>query len=86
LLLQGQAHTWWNGVKNTATNWEAAKELLRDEYAPRPPEYQVYLDIFSEKQDHSTPTTTFIAKKRALFSLLDTTHDEKTQINMICVL
>jgi hypothetical protein len=43
----------------------------------------VYLDIFSEKQDHSTPTTTFIAKKRALFSPLDTTYDEKTQINMI---
>jgi hypothetical protein len=83
LLLKGQAHTWWVGIKSLVTIWEDAKKFIREEYAPRPPGHQVYLDIFGEKQDRNTPTSTFIVKKRALFSLLENPHDEETQVKMV---
>jgi hypothetical protein len=83
LLLEGQAHTWWVGIKTLIIIWEDTKKFIREEYAPRPPAYQVYLDIFGEKQDRNTPTSTFIVKKRALFSLLENPHHEETQVKMV---
>jgi hypothetical protein len=73
LLLEGQAHTWWVGIKTLVTTWEDTKKFIRE----------VYLDIFGEKQDRNTPTSTFTVKKRALFSLLENPHDEETQVKMV---
>lgn len=83
LLLQGEASTWWTGVRNQVTTWDQAVKLLRSAFAPERPAHWVYLDIFSSSQDKQTTTDQFICEKRALFARLPDTHTEAVQLNMV---
>ncbi|XP_044271649.1 activity-regulated cytoskeleton associated protein 2-like [Tribolium madens] len=83
LLLEGPAHTWWTGVKNTVNTWEEAKDLIRNEFAPRPPVYKIYQKIFSEPQDVDTPTGLFVFEKRALLAQIHPPDSEARQIDFI---
>lgn len=83
LLLEGFAHLWWTGIKTSATTWENAKLLLRNEFAPRPPAYKIYQDVFASRQDENTPTGQFIAEKRSLLAQLETPLAEIMQLDML---
>jgi hypothetical protein len=83
ILLQGDAFTWWMGVKSTITTWENAKKAIRDEFAPRPPAHRIYQMIFETKQDANTPTGLFIAQKRALLAQVTPPDSESRQLDFL---
>lgn len=83
LLFHGTASTWWQGVRKEAKTWQDVLTLIRDHFAPVKPAYQVYLEIFAEKQDDETAIDTFICQKRALLAQLpDGRHDEETELDL----
>lgn len=53
---------------------------IRQEYAPTPPAYQLYLDVFATKQEEGIPTGLFISQKRALLAPPDA---ENRQFDMV---
>lgn len=83
LLLEGAAHTWWSGIKDSVDKWEDATRLLKNEFSPTPPAHVIYCQLFATRQDETTPTGEFIAKKRPLLADLEHEHEEKIQINMV---
>ncbi|CAK9820292.1 Activity-regulated cytoskeleton associated protein 1 [Anthophora plagiata] len=83
LLLEGEAATWWQGVKAGVTTWTQATDLLRAAYAPEKPAYAVYAEIFASKQEDHIATDAFIAQKRALLAELPHNHTEEVQLDML---
>lgn len=83
LLLTGDAATWWQGVKNQAATWKEATDKIKQAFAPKRPEYRVYMEIFGKKQDKFTPTDTFIFQKRALLAEIPDELTEKIQLDMV---
>ncbi|KAF2889698.1 hypothetical protein ILUMI_16475, partial [Ignelater luminosus] len=84
LLLIETASTWWQGVKNEANSWSDVCKLIRHEFSPAKPPYQVYNDLCAEKQDTKTSVDEFVCKKRALLAQLpDGRHNEETQLDIV---
>lgn len=83
LLLQGEASTWWTGIRNKANTWEEATNLIQAAFAPKEPAHRIYLQIFGSYQTADTPTDQFVCEKRALFARLPEQHNENTQLHMI---
>ncbi|KAJ3658059.1 hypothetical protein Zmor_009825 [Zophobas morio] len=83
LLLQGTAYTWWTGVKAGINTWVDAVGVLRQEFAPTPPAYQIYLDVFATKQDQRTSTGLFVSQKRALLAQVEPADTESRQLDMV---
>lgn len=84
LLFYSLASTWWQGVRKEATTFDQAMEMIRSHFSPTKPNYQIYQDIFQEKQGDGTAIDTFICEKRALLAQLpDNRHDEETQLDFI---
>ncbi|KAJ8926174.1 hypothetical protein NQ314_021474 [Rhamnusium bicolor] len=82
LLLQ--ANTWWQGIKNKVSTWDEATKLMREVFAPKRQPYQVYIDLFANKQDMKTHTDTLLCHKRAILAELpENTHSEAQQIDFI---
>ncbi|CAK9799251.1 Activity-regulated cytoskeleton associated protein 1 [Anthophora plagiata] len=52
-------------------------------FAPRRPGYQVYAELFDNKQEQGTATDVFIARKRALLAELPYQQPEEAEIDMI---
>ncbi|KAJ8980956.1 hypothetical protein NQ317_001220 [Molorchus minor] len=69
LLLTDTASTWWQGVKSEATTWNEATALIRAAFSPSKPPHQVYIDIFSQRQEHNMPIDDFVLPER-IFGLL----------------
>ncbi|CAD7013967.1 uncharacterized protein LOC101450039 [Ceratitis capitata] len=84
LLLHGMASTWWQGVRKEAKTWTDAIGLIREYFSPAKPPYQIYLEIFSRKQDERTAIDVFIYQKRALLAQLPAgRHDECAELDLI---
>lgn len=83
LLLEGPAHTWWTGVRSAARTWKEAIQMIREEFAPTPPAYQIYQALFRTTQDKHVPTGAFVAEKRAWLAQLQPPPPEETQIDMV---
>ncbi|XP_017469143.1 PREDICTED: uncharacterized protein LOC108361113 isoform X3 [Rhagoletis zephyria] len=84
LLLQGLASTWWQGVRKEAKTWADAIALIRDNFSPTKPAYQIYLEIFGKRQDERVAIDTFICQKRALLAQLpEGRHDEQTELDLV---
>ncbi|TMW41946.1 hypothetical protein DOY81_012974 [Sarcophaga bullata] len=84
LLFYGMASTWWQGVRKEAKTWNDVLALIRDHFSPTKPAYQIYVEIFDNKQDDKTAIDTFVCQKRALLAQLpDGRHDEETEIDLI---
>ncbi|KAL0860421.1 hypothetical protein ABMA27_009813 [Loxostege sticticalis] len=85
LLLHGEAAVWWQGVKDNVSTWAQFEQKLRGNFAPKKPEYLIYHEIISERQEKFEDTATFIAKKRMLFSQLPVAEQlmEKQQLDLI---
>lgn len=84
MLLQNEAATWWSGVKENVRDWDSLATLIRQTFAPRKLPYQIYIEIFKEKQAEGVPTDVFLNAKRALLATLPTgSHSEEQQINLL---
>lgn len=84
LLFYGLASTWWQGVRKEAKTWGDAIALIRDHFSPTKPAYQIYLEIFENKQDDHVPIDTFVCQKRALLAQLpEGRHDEETELDLV---
>lgn len=84
LLFYGIASTWWQGVRKEATTFDQAIEMIRNHFSPTKPSYQIYVELFADKQNDGTAIDTFICEKRALLAQLpDNRHDEETQLDFI---
>lgn len=83
LLLEGNANTWWQGIKAQVTTWKQATELLKEEFAPSKPDYKIYAEIFRQPQGEGFPTGPFITTKRALFADLKNPQTEEVQLDMV---
>lgn len=84
LLLRDEAAKWWQGVKDDISSWSQFEATLRKTFAPKKPEYVIYLEICGEKQGTDVLTDAFVMKKRLLFSELprDEQLSEKQQIDI----
>lgn len=83
LLLEGPAHTWWQGIKASITTWEEATQHLRNEFAPASPDYKIYLEVFKTRQEDAAATGAFLTKKRALLAKLNQAQPEEVQLDMV---
>ncbi|XP_023301275.2 activity-regulated cytoskeleton associated protein 2-like [Lucilia cuprina] len=84
LLFHGMASTWWQGVRKEVKSWNDALSLIRDHFSPTKPSYQIYGEIFEQKQDERKAIDTFVCQKRALLAQLpDGRHDEECEIDFI---
>ncbi|XP_036319810.1 activity-regulated cytoskeleton associated protein 1-like [Rhagoletis pomonella] len=84
ILFYSEAAIWWQGVRKEVQTWNEAIALIREHYAPAKDAYQIYMEIFEEKQDDVTKMSTFVSRKRALLAQLpEHRHDEETQLDMI---
>lgn len=82
LLLEDNAVTWWQGIKDEAVTWNDAIKLLRNAFAPLKPAYRIYIEIFEERQSAEESTDNFICKKRALLSQLpEPKHSETVMLD-----
>ncbi|XP_047986634.1 activity-regulated cytoskeleton associated protein 2-like [Leguminivora glycinivorella] len=70
LLLKGDAAVWWEGAKSDVKSWTDFEDRLRHAFAPKIPADILYQKIIELKQDATTPTEKFVAKKRALIAQL----------------
>lgn len=83
LLLEGEAATWWQGVHAQILTWDAASNALRQQFAPPKPAYQIYLDIFGDKQSSTESTDKFVSRKRALLARINPQPAENIQLDML---
>ncbi|KAM7342335.1 activity-regulated cytoskeleton associated protein 2-like [Cochliomyia hominivorax] len=84
LLFQGIASTWWKGVRKEVNSWHDVLRLIREHFAPAKGAYQIYMEIFKEKQKDDVAIDTFICQKRAIMAQLpEQRHDEETEIDFI---
>lgn len=84
LLLTVTASVWWQSVKNEVTIWQGAIKLIVSAFSPSQPAHQLYIELFSDRQEKRTPIDEFVCRKRALLGqLLNNRHDEETQRDMI---
>ncbi|KAL1487683.1 hypothetical protein ABEB36_015660 [Hypothenemus hampei] len=84
LLLNNTAATWWQGVKEEAKCWSEALTLIRGAFSPSKPAHQLYMDIFSKRQEFGETIDEFICGKRVLLAQLPLNrHDEEIQLDII---
>ena len=83
LILDGYALSWWHGIKNEATSFEIAIDLLRKAFSPPKPDWRIFAEINMEKQTTGEATDIFICKKRRLFAQLAEKLSETTMLNII---
>lgn len=85
MLLQGDAATWWQGIKSNVTSFDEALEALRHAYGNVKPAYQIYRELFSREQKADETTDLFISKARALLAKLPKSHPlpEAAQLDMV---
>ncbi|XP_054738987.1 activity-regulated cytoskeleton associated protein 1-like [Anastrepha obliqua] len=87
ILFYSEAALWWQGVRKEVQTWDEAIALIREHFAPAKTAYELYMEIFEQKQDDDTSIRTFVCRKRALFSQLpEGRHDEHTELDMVYAL
>ena len=60
LILDRYALSWCHGIKNEATSFEMAIDLLRKAFSASKPDYQIFAEINMEKQNTAEATYVFI--------------------------
>uniref|UniRef100_A0A034WMD4 Ty3 transposon capsid-like protein domain-containing protein n=1 Tax=Bactrocera dorsalis TaxID=27457 RepID=A0A034WMD4_BACDO len=86
ILFYGEAALWWLGVRGAKEvhTWDEAIALIREHFAPAKQAYQLYMEIFEEKQDDETTIGTFVCRKRALLTQLPAgRHNEEIELDMV---
>ncbi|XP_017150512.1 activity-regulated cytoskeleton associated protein 1 [Drosophila miranda] len=84
LLFYGMASTWWQGVRKEVVTWNDVIGLIREHFSPTKPAYQVYMEIFQNKQQDFDPIDSFLVHKRALLAQLPADrHNEETEMDFL---
>jgi len=84
LLLCNQANIWWQGIRREAKTWQEAIALIREHFSPTKPAYQIYMELFSKKQEDKIDIDPFVVEKRALLAQLpEGRHDEETEVDLV---
>lgn len=83
MLLEGQASTWWVGVKKTIHTWEAVISAFRDAFSRKLPPHLIFREIFSKDQSATDSTETFVCRVRALISQLPYELPAEAQIDIV---
>ncbi|KAJ8953319.1 hypothetical protein NQ318_012113 [Aromia moschata] len=85
MLLEGQAATWWQGVKNSVHTFDDAVEALKHAFGYSKPAHQIYRELFSKEQKEEEKTDLFVSRCRALLSRLPNTPvlPEAIQLDMV---
>jgi hypothetical protein len=82
-LLEGVAATWWTQTKENIYSWPTAIEMITKTFTQKRAAYEIYAEIFADKQDSHMKTEMFIRQKRLLLAELPHPHPEDVQIDMI---
>lgn len=83
LVLQGEAHAWWMGVKENTPTWRAPKDALIAAFAPKRSTHVIFVELFKGQQPTSVTIESFITAKRALIPELTHPCTEGFQIDTI---
>ncbi|KYB29879.1 hypothetical protein TcasGA2_TC034535 [Tribolium castaneum] len=83
LPLMKEANQWWSGVKNNVDTWDAAMQLIRNAFAPRRPNYRLFLEIFGEPQPEGMPTDRYVTIQRDRLAQMTRHLDEEWQIDVV---
>ncbi|KAF5281911.1 hypothetical protein FQR65_LT14437 [Abscondita terminalis] len=85
MLLDGQAATWWHGIKNNTATWEDALKSLRHAFGCNKPPHQIFRELFTKEQGDREPTDVFISNARSLLSRLPARPElhETHKLNMV---
>ncbi|KAJ8940962.1 hypothetical protein NQ318_010363 [Aromia moschata] len=85
MLLEGQAATWWQGVKNSVHTFDDAVEALKHAFGYSKPAHKIYRELFSKEQKEEEKTDLFVSRCRALLSRLPNTPvlPEAIQLDMV---
>ncbi|KAJ8932542.1 hypothetical protein NQ314_014592, partial [Rhamnusium bicolor] len=82
-LFESDAHTWYNLVKNWATDWESLIELMREQFLPENFDRDLFEEIKRRTQGSQESIGLYIASMIGLFNKMRTPIAEKTQLEMI---
>lgn len=84
LLLKDAASTWWAAVRSDVNSWTEALDRIRSEFAPTPPPYEVYLQIFANPQGGIEDIDDFLMGKNKLLRMLPAgRHSEEVQLDLV---
>ncbi|KAJ8946125.1 hypothetical protein NQ318_013176 [Aromia moschata] len=59
-FFEGQAATWWQGVKNSVHTFDDAVEALKHAFGYSKPAHQIYRELFSKEQKEEEKTDLFV--------------------------
>ncbi|KAJ8968652.1 hypothetical protein NQ314_002193 [Rhamnusium bicolor] len=82
-LFESDAHTWYNLVKNWATDWESLIELMREQFLPENFDRDLFEEIKRRTQGSQESIELYIASMIGLFNKMRTPIAEETQLEMI---
>ncbi|KAJ8938753.1 hypothetical protein NQ314_011350, partial [Rhamnusium bicolor] len=82
-LFESDAHTWYNLVKNWATDWESLIELMREQFLPENFDRDLFEEIKRRTQGSQESIGLYIASMIGLFNKMRTPIAEETQLEMI---
>lgn len=83
MLLEGQASTWWIGIKNTVDTWANAVSAFREAFSRKLPPYLIFREIFSRDQGAGETTECFVCRVRALLSQLPYELPMEAQLDIV---
>ncbi|KAJ8983159.1 hypothetical protein NQ317_016258 [Molorchus minor] len=85
MLLEGQAATWWQGVKDSTLTFDEATQALKHAFGYSKPAHQIYRELFRKEQKEEEKTDLFVSRCRALLSRLPRTPvlPEAIQLDMV---
>ncbi|XP_031333832.1 uncharacterized protein LOC116163842 [Photinus pyralis] len=85
MLLDGQAATWWQGVRSSMPTWIDALKALCHAFGFNKPPHQIFRELFSKEQAENEATELFVANARSLLSRLPDTPElhEVPKLNMV---
>lgn len=82
-LFDGDAYTWYNMVKEWATDWESLVELMKDQFLPANFDRDLFEEIKRRTQGDHESIGLYIASMKGLFNKMKQPMSENTQFEII---
>lgn len=82
-LFEGDAYTWYNMVKDWATDWSSLIELMREQFLPENFDRDLFEEIKRRTQGDHESIGLYIASMKGLFNKMTKSVAEETQFEII---
>ena len=82
-LFEGDAYTWYNMVKEWATDWESLVELMKEQFLPANFDRDLFEEIKRRTQGDHESIGLYIASMKGLFNKMKQPMSENTQFEII---